>query len=84
MTVYTDPNTFLQDSKNKFLLKIDSTECKVLLEALKSFDKINAKNKPTTSSLKKAISQIDTALLKDNEVSKNGYVDFVKCEPCQD
>ena len=76
MTVYTDPNTFIQESRNKFLLRINSKECKVLLEALKSFDKIDAKNKPSTDSLKKAINQID------NETST--AVDNFLTEYCKD
>jgi len=87
MTIYSDPDTFIQDSKNKFLLRIDSKECKVLLEALKSFDKIDAKNKPSTNSLKKAIKQIDNALITkpvSTTIEMNGYDELVKCEPCQD
>jgi hypothetical protein len=87
MIVYTDPSAFLQESRNKFLLRIDSKECKVLLEALKSFDKIGAKNKPSTSGLKKAISQIDKALIKEpasTPIEMNGYEAQAKCEPCQE
>ena len=87
MTVYTDPNTFVQESRNKFLLRINSKECKVLLQALKSFDDIDAKNKPSTNSLKKAINQIDSALLNEpasTSIEMNGYEAQDKCEPCQD
>jgi len=87
MTVYTDPSAFIQESKNKFLLRIDSKECKVLLEALKSFDKIDAKNKPSTASLEKAISQIDNALLNkpvSAPIETNGYEAPIECDPCQD
>jgi len=87
MTVYTDPSAFIQESGSKFLLSIDSKECKILLEALKSFDKIHAKNKPSTSSLEKAISEIDNALIKKLASIKNGtngYDAQTKCEPCQD
>ena len=87
MTVYTDPSTFIQESRNKFLLRINSKECKILLEALKSFDKIDAKNKPSTSSLEKAISEIDKALVNKSasaQVEMNGYDAQAKCEPCQD
>ena len=87
MTVYTDPNTFIQESRNKFLLRINSKECKVLLEALKSFDKIDAKNKPSTDILKKAINQIDNALIAEpasTTIEMNGYEAQAKCEPCQD
>ena len=87
MTVYTDPSTFIQESRNKFLLRINSKECKILLEALKSFDKIEAKNKPSTSSLEKAISEIDKALITKSasaQVEMNGYDAQTKCEPCQD
>lgn len=87
MTVYTNPDAFVQESKNKFLLRINSKECKVLLEALKSFDKIDAKNKPSTNELKKAIKQIDNALITkpaSTTIEPNGYEAQVKCEPCQD
>jgi hypothetical protein len=87
MTVYTDPNAFIQESRNKFLLRINSKECKVLIEALKSFDKIDAKNKPSTASLEKAINEIDNALLNkpvSAPIETNGYEAPVECDPCQD
>ena len=59
----------------------------MLLEALKSFDKIDAKNKPSTDSLKKAINQIDNALIAEpasTTIEMNGYEAQAKCEPCQD
>jgi len=83
MQVYTDPQSLKKDLlSNNYLLKIDSKECKVLLEALICFDKIDANNKPSTRSLVEAITEIDKALKP--VTSKNGYEAQVKCEPCQD
>ena len=87
MEVYTDPSSFIEDSHNKFLLRITSQECKVLLAALTSFNSIEATNKPDTSNLQLAIKELDSAL--GNTSDKNGaehssYQTPVKCEPCLD
>ena len=83
MQVYTNPQSLVKDLlSNNYLLKIDSKECKVLLEALECFDNIDASNKPSTESLVKAITEIDKAL-KPVTVT-NGYEAQIKCEPCQD
>jgi len=82
MKVYRDPSSFLTESKNKYLLRISSEECKVLLAALKKFDEVGATGSPSTKSLKNAITEIDNSL---NTVSiptleqKNGA-----CVPCQE
>ena len=62
MKVYNDPSSFLADSKSKYLLRISSKECKVLLEALKKFDEVDATGLPSTESLKNAIKEIDNSL----------------------
>ena len=62
MKVYNDPNSFVTDSENKYLLRISSDECKVLLEALKKFDEVGATGSPSTNSLKNAITEIDKSL----------------------
>ena len=87
MRIYTDPKTLVDDLlNNNYLLKMDSKECKVLLEALECFDNIDASNKPNTQSLVKAISEIDNALqpVATTPVAINGYDAQAKCEPCQD
>ena len=87
MQVYTDPNSFIEDSHNKFLLRLTSKECKVLLAALTSFNSIEATNKPDTSSLQLAIKELDSALGKipeKNGVENSSYQAPVKCEPCLD
>jgi len=82
MKVYSDPNSFLTDSENKYLLRISSEECKILLEALEKFDEVGATGSPNTKSLKSAIKEIDGSL---NTVpipalkQKNGA-----CVPCQE
>jgi len=87
MEVYTDPNSFIEDSHNKFLLRITSQECKVLLAALTSFNSIGATNKPDTNSLQLAIKELDTALEKvpdKNGVESSSYQQPTQCEPCLD
>ena len=87
MEVYTDPNSFIEDSHNKFLLRITSQECKVLLAALTSFNSIEATNKPDTNSLQLAIKELDTALEKvpdKNGVESSSYQQPMQCEPCLD
>ena len=87
MEVYTDPSSFIEDSQNKFLLRITSQECKVLLAALTSFNSIEATNKPDTNSLQLAIKELDTALEKvpdKNGVESSSYQQPMQCEPCLD
>ena len=84
MQVYSNPETFVQDSHNKYLLRIDSKECKVLLAALKSFDNIKADNIPSTKSLKDAITEIDTALAGIPNKLNGSYQSPEDCNTCQD
>ena len=87
MHVYTDPNSFIEDSHNKFLLRITSEECKVLLAALTSFNSIEATNKPDLSSLQLAIKELDSALGETpdkNGVDNSSYQVPVKGVPCLD
>ncbi len=85
MLVYTDPDTLIQDlKKNKYLLSIDSKECKILLAALKSFNSIEATNAPDTNSLRKAINQIGKALDGKPDKSNGSYQAPESCVPCLD
>ena len=84
MQVYSDPQTFVQDSQNKYLLRINSKECKVLLAALKSFEDIKADNVPNTKSLKEAIIEIDTALAGIPKTLNGNYQSPESCNSCQD
>jgi len=85
MQIYSDPNSFIEDSKNKYLLRIDSKECKVLLAALKAFNSIEAKNSPDTTNLKSAIQEIGNALDGKKVKTLNGtYQSPESCQPCLD
>ena len=85
MQVYTNPNTLIEDLKNnKYLLSIDSKECKILLAALKSFNSIEATNAPDTSSLKKAINEIGKALDGKPDKLNGSYQAPESCAPCLD
>jgi len=84
MQIYSDPNTFIQDSENKYLLRINSKECKVLLAALKSFNSIEATNAPDTSSLQKAINEIGKALDGTSDKLNGSYQAPESCASCLD
>ena len=85
MLVYTDPKSLIQDlNNNKYLLSIDSKECKILLAALKSFNSIEATNAPDTSSLKKAINEIGKALDGKPDKLNGSYQAPESCAPCLD
>ena len=79
MRLYTNPLTLQKDSKNKYLLRINSKECKVLLAALKQFNSLEATNSPDTSSLQGAINEIDAAL-NGKDVKTN--VSYNAPDPC--
>jgi len=84
MQIYSNPETFVQDSHNKYLLRIDSKECKILLAALKSFEDIKANNTPSTKSLKNAIIEIDTALAGIPNKLNGTYQSPEGCNTCQE
>jgi len=84
MQIYTDPQLYIQDSSNKYLLRIDSEECKVLLAALKSFNSVKAENSPNTKSLETAIKEIDQALDGKLNISNGSYQSPEGCKSCQD
>ena len=67
MIIITDPKQ-LNFKDKTYILKINQEECRVLLESLREFDALPAKNKPNTKSLSLAIKEIDMALKKNEEI----------------
>tara|TARA_R100001463_G_scaffold81001_3_gene135456 strand:- start:4659 stop:4910 length:252 start_codon:yes stop_codon:yes gene_type:complete len=83
MKVYTNPQQFINKSNGKMFLSIDSSECKILINALKSFNNKKIDNYPDTKSLEIAINEIGNALDGDDKLN-NSYQAPESCVSCQE